>query len=360
MLEGTLDGAIDAEHEAARRARHADRAEGVAAVVRRLALEEGPRSFEHVEQLPERDRLGVAVEGVAAADAAVRLHEPSLLQRLEDLGDHRDRKVVEGRDLARGHDGAGPPCKVDGGEKSVVGKPRDLQHGRETVLNRYALINRHDLDAISFSMKRFEWHRSCDLKVIMKSAFAVLLVTAAAALGCHGRSGPAQRNQPQYDVVQEGQSDTATSTISAPGETQPPVTATNTDTTGSCALGTASPPANMPGGPVAGGVMQPQQPGSMASGMPQATPVQPPRTSSHAYVPPPTATTVVTTPPQPPPARTRDRKPPTETTDTTATTDTTDTATTDTVATDTTSTQKPPKKEKEKEEKTETSQPPPP
>ncbi len=191
----------------------------------------------------------------------------------------------------------------------------------------------------------------------MKGVFAVLLVGSAAALGCHGRSSPAQRNQPQYDVVQEGQSGTATSTISAPGEVQPPTTATNTDTTGTFALGTALPPANMPGGP-AGGVMTPQQPGSMASGMPTSAPVQP-RPAGTVYVPPPPqqpvpmTPTVVTTTPQPPPRR--ERKPPTQT-DTTATTTSSDTApTTDTATTDTTSTEK---KNKDKE-KTDTSQPPP-
>jgi len=204
----------------------------------------------------------------------------------------------------------------------------------------------------------------------MKSAFAVLLVTAAAALGCHGRSGPAQRNQPQYDVVQEGQSGSATSTISAPGEVQPPTTATNTDTTGSFALGTVAPPANMPGGPATGGVMTPQQPGSMASGMPPAAPAQPSRPS--VYVPPPPqpvpTTVVTTTPTQPPPPRTRERTPPpTDTTATTTSTDTATTATTDTSSTqappaqtDTTSTEKPKKDQNKGQEKTDTSQPPPP
>src|SRR5216117_443259 len=100
----------------------------------------------------------------------------------------------------------------------------------------------------------------------MRKALAVVLV-AAAALAC-GRSGPpAQRNQQQYDVVEEGQTTSATSTIDAPGEVRPPIaTATNTDTTGSFTLPTTTAPANMPGGP-AGGVLTPQQP-AMSSGMP--------------------------------------------------------------------------------------------
>src|SRR6266571_4926775 len=102
----------------------------------------------------------------------------------------------------------------------------------------------------------------------MRKATAVVLV-AAAALACRGRSGPAaQRNQQQYDVIQEGTTSSATSTIDAPGEMRPPIaTATNTDTTGSFTLPTTTAPANMPGGPV-GGVLPPQQPGAMSSGMP--------------------------------------------------------------------------------------------
>jgi hypothetical protein len=76
----------------------------------------------------------------------------------------------------------------------------------------------------------------------MKKLTLVLLV-AAAALACRGRSAPAQRTQQQYDVVQEGQSTSATSTIEAPGEVRPPIaTATNTDTTGSFTLPTPAAP----------------------------------------------------------------------------------------------------------------------
>src|SRR5437016_4280308 len=107
----------------------------------------------------------------------------------------------------------------------------------------------------------------------MKKLATVLLV-AAAALACRGRSAPAQRTQQQYDVVEEGQTTSATSTIAAPGEVRPPIaTATNTDTTGSFTLPTMTAPANMPGGP-AGGVLPPQQPGAMSSGMP--TPMRAP------------------------------------------------------------------------------------
>lgn len=146
----------------------------------------------------------------------------------------------------------------------------------------------------------------------MKSAFVAVLLVMAAALGCRGRSGPAQRSQQQYEVIEEGQTGSATATINAPGEVQPPATATNTDTTGTFALGTALPPTNMPGGPV-GGVLPPQQPAPMSSGTP------PPAPAPRATVYPPIT---VTTTPQPP----RERRPPPTQTDTTSTTTSSDTA----------------------------------
>jgi hypothetical protein len=76
----------------------------------------------------------------------------------------------------------------------------------------------------------------------MRNAMALVLI-AAAALACRGRTAPAQRTQQQYDVVQEGQTTSATSTIDAPGEVRPPIaTATNTDTTGSFTLPTTTVP----------------------------------------------------------------------------------------------------------------------
>jgi hypothetical protein len=136
----------------------------------------------------------------------------------------------------------------------------------------------------------------------MKKLTTVLLL-AAAALACRGRSAPAQRTQQQYDVVQEGQTTSATSTIDAPGEVRPPIaTATNTDTTGSFTLPTTTVP--------------PQQPGAMSSGMPPPAPA--PR---------PPAPIVITTQPRPVERR---PPPPTETTDTAPPTDTAATETTQT------------------------------
>src|SRR5438067_3817521 len=180
----------------------------------------------------------------------------------------------------------------------------------------------------------------------MRNIAAVLLI-AAAALACRGRSGPAQRTQQQYDVVQEGQTTSATSSIAAPGEARAPIaTATNTDTTGSFTLPTTTAPANMPGGP-AGGVLPPQQPGAMSSGMPMPAPM--PRGAANVRVPPqPSPIVTTTTPTQPAPIvtttappRPAERRPPPSNTTTTTSNDTappTDTAETDTTQTQTTDT----------------------
>lgn len=56
------------------------------------------------------------------------------------------------------------------------------------------------------------------------AAFALLVFSCS-------RSGKMQRDQKQYDVVPEGSASGVTSTINGPGETTPPVTNTNADTT---------------------------------------------------------------------------------------------------------------------------------
>ena len=73
---------------------------------------------------------------------------------------------------------------------------------------------------------------------------SVLILLIFAAVSC-GRS-KMQRDQKQYDVVPEGSADGVTSTINAPGETNPPmtsstITGTNVDTTTAFTLpGTAT------------------------------------------------------------------------------------------------------------------------
>src|SRR3954463_12344827 len=57
-----------------------------------------------------------------------------------------------------------------------------------------------------------------------------ILICSAVVLGC-GRSQTAKRAEQNYQVVQEGQASGVTSTINGPGETPPPITDTNVDTT---------------------------------------------------------------------------------------------------------------------------------
>jgi hypothetical protein len=64
----------------------------------------------------------------------------------------------------------------------------------------------------------------------MTRKIPTLAALALLVFGC-SRSGKMQRDQKQYDVVQEGSASGVTSTINAPGETKPPVTDTNADTT---------------------------------------------------------------------------------------------------------------------------------
>src|SRR3954453_8056906 len=164
-------------------------------------------------------------------------------------------------------------------------------------------------------------------------------------LGC-SRSGKVQRNQQQYQTVQEGSASGVTSTINAPGETTPPMTNTNVDTTTNLTLPTNPAPLGTDG--------------SMASAMPSApsypvgTPgvAQPtrPRTSTRPALvtnaPVITDTLGSTTPPMPreraPQPQPREQRPQTDTaaTDTAAPPPppTTDTMMTDTSSTTSTST----------------------
>lgn len=61
-------------------------------------------------------------------------------------------------------------------------------------------------------------------KIPTLAAFALLVFACS-------RSGKMQRDQKQYDVVPEGSASGVTSTINGPGETPPPVSDTNADTT---------------------------------------------------------------------------------------------------------------------------------
>jgi hypothetical protein len=151
-----------------------------------------------------------------------------------------------------------------------------------------------------------------------KSALVLLAIFVAA---CGGRS-KMQRDQQQYDVVQEGSASGVTSTINAPGDTTPAppltsstVTGTNIDTTTAFTLpGTVT------------GTTTDYQPGTIAGTLPTGTSGFPP-----GYV-----------PPRPRPRPTPQAVPPMSSSTSTAapppTTETTAPTTTDTVAPTTTDT----------------------
>jgi hypothetical protein len=73
-----------------------------------------------------------------------------------------------------------------------------------------------------------------------KLIFSLLLVPVLAA--CGGKSGARNAAQQNYETVEEGSASGVTSTILGPGETLPPITGTNADTTTAFALNPNVPP----------------------------------------------------------------------------------------------------------------------
>ena len=79
----------------------------------------------------------------------------------------------------------------------------------------------------------------------MNSKSIILAVLVLATAACGGRNSARNAaQQQQYETVQEGSAVGVTSTIHGPGETLPPITDTNADTTTDFALDpNALPPA---------------------------------------------------------------------------------------------------------------------
>lgn len=148
----------------------------------------------------------------------------------------------------------------------------------------------------------------------MTKQLQILAVTGLFLLAaCRGDRAPREQ-QPNYQTVEEGQASGVTSTIHGPGETVPPMTGTNADTTSAFTINPAlaSAPATPPG-TLAGSL--PNQPYG-GSGIPGYVPPPPPPprgdTTSRTMTPPPPVTT--TTPAEePPPVTTTTQAPPTET-----------------------------------------------
>jgi hypothetical protein len=107
----------------------------------------------------------------------------------------------------------------------------------------------------------------------MKTTLKVLILAAVLAAGCRRGAGQVQRQQQNYDVVQEGQTSAATSTITAPGEVPPPLTNTNADTTSNFTLDPTATAGTQAPGTIAGTMTS--MPPSGMRGLPGA-PVAPP------------------------------------------------------------------------------------
>ena len=193
-----------------------------------------------------------------------------------------------------------------------------------------------------------------------KPILPFLFVLAA----CGGDDRAKAAEQGQFETVQEGSAAGVTSTIAGPGETIPPMTSTNADTTTAFALNPNAVPPTQPAGTIAGS-------------MPVDPYAVPPSTVGGTSRPPATRTAPSRAVTQPAPQQPRYVPPPTTSappvTGTTTTTTTSTTSTqppTDTVAPPPTDTAPPPppppaakpKKEAEEDddEQTDTAPPPPP
>jgi hypothetical protein len=167
----------------------------------------------------------------------------------------------------------------------------------------------------------------------MTQKIATLACIGFLVFGC-SRSAKVQRSQQDYQTVQEGSASGVTSTINAPGETTPPLTNTNVDTTTNFTLPNNPNPL---GSDTAGGSMA----SAIPSGAPGMPPAARPRPAPVANAPVVTDTVGSTTPamprqraPQPQPSRNRQQTD-TAATDTAAPPPPTDTAMTDTSSADT-------------------------
>jgi hypothetical protein len=187
----------------------------------------------------------------------------------------------------------------------------------------------------------------------MTQKVASLTAIAFLVFGC-SRSGKVQRNQQQYQTVQEGSASGVTSTINAAGETTPPMTNTNVDTTTNLTL-PANP--NPLGNDTAGGSMASGMP-SYPAGTPGMAAAPRPRTSTRTTNAPVVTDTIGSTTPamprerttQPPP---REQRPQTDTAATDTTTPpppATDTMMTDTSSTTSTSSSTDTKKKKDSDQ----------
>src|SRR6476469_4706395 len=94
------------------------------------------------------------------------------------------------------------------------------------------------------------------------ASVALVLASLSLSSACHSRASGMQRNQENYDVVQEGSANGVSSTIAAPGEPalyNTALTGTSADTTTNLTIGTSTDPTATSG------------PGSLANTLPSTT-----------------------------------------------------------------------------------------
>src|SRR5688500_7302435 len=129
-----------------------------------------------------------------------------------------------------------------------------------------------------------------------------IVMLAVLAAACGGRGNARNAAQQQYETVQEGSAAGVTSTIHGPGETLPPITGTNADTTTAFTLnpaalppntstqvGTLPPPAAYPTGTTPPPMMSSAPPSSATAPAPRpvvAAPRQPPPQQTQTSPPP--------------------------------------------------------------------------
>ena len=185
----------------------------------------------------------------------------------------------------------------------------------------------------------------------MKSKLIIAVTFAIVFAACGGDEKRSAAEQAQFETVQEGSAPGVTSTIHGPGETIPPLTATNVDTTSAFTLNPAAVPTSTD--PMAG---------TVAGTFPDPTAMTP-TTATGTYRPPVTRSTPVRTAPQP--SRKTEPPPATETETAESTTvPPTSTMTSTQPPPPTQTTTNPPKREAEEDdedaEQTDTAPPPPP
>lgn len=105
----------------------------------------------------------------------------------------------------------------------------------------------------------------------MNNKLIFSLIFVGFGVACGGDDDAARRGQQGYETVQEGSAAGVTSTIQGPGETLPPLTGTNADTTTAFTIDPNAVAAATPGQ---------QAPGTLAGTMPPPTQYPPPMTSS--------------------------------------------------------------------------------